>query len=1121
MIPGVSGDLLSGAYLAAQVDAQATTGPPGGTGWMRAVLRWWRRAAQVLGPATAHRAMLDIGARPLLDLLGLRLAHVEGHPWGHAAVLVHADEPVATLICARWGTTPATAWRQALRSTLATRLPWALVFSGGSLSLIDATRPWARRSIAFDLAAASRHPRALAALWMLGGGHALRGGVDGGLGRAVAGSDAAGSVVCSALGRGVLDALQALMRELGSGTEHRPDRPMRDRLVFDQCLTIVYRLLFLLFAEARQLLPMWHRVYRDAYSMAGLCNRLIDDPDAPGVWDALQAMARLSHAGCDVDDLRVTAFNGRLFAPARTPLAEHGRVRDGAAAEAVLALGTTPTACGRRPVAFHDLGVEQLGAVYERVLEYEPVRLRRTLALRRTSAERKATGSFYTPRAMTDFLVRRTLGPLVEGRSADAILALKVLDPAMGSGAFLVAACRFLAERVEQARIAEGAWVEGDITATDRAGLARSVAERCLYGIDRNPTAVQLARLSLWLTTLAADRPLTFLDHHLAVGNSLIGARLVDLGRPPGRAPEANSADQRSLFGDLARQAWGREVVPGRHRLEQDPSNTAADVRDKERLLDRIGGPGGLSIRWSRAADVWCGLALQPGRISPGLYADLQQHVAGEPTALPSRDLAPRAGQAMALARAHAAVHWELLFPEVFLDEEGAPRVEAGFDAVLGNPPWDVMRADTGDGGRRATSRADAAAALRFIRASGQYPLHSTGHVNQYQLFLERALQALAPGGRFGLILPVGLQCDVGSAGLRRALLDRCRMDTWMAFDNRRALFPIHRSVRFLLLAGTSGDRTTAVPMMDGGSDVTCLTTLPDDARSRWSGAPGVTISRGFLDRWDPVHLTVPDVVTPLAMAVAARAMALPRLSAPDGWGVTFGRELNATDDRKDFVPRSPRGSASLVPVIEGKHVRPFAVDTEASTSALPAARASALLGTRWTHPRICYRDVASSTNRLTLIAAVLPSGVVSTHTLFCARTAMNAGDTWCLTGLLNSLVANYLVRLQVTTHVTTALMARLPVPRPASGSAPHGALAACAQELSRCGSIEQNAGTYARLNALAAALYGLTEAEYAHIVSTFPLLPEPVRSRCIAAWGRSRGLEVLDLLSPTTPPSR
>jgi hypothetical protein len=1102
VIPGVSGDLLSSGYLDGRVEAEAARDRPQATAWMRAMLRWWHRAARALGPASARRALLDIGARPLMELLDLRVAHVESHSWGHAAVLIHGEHPVATLLCAPWGTTPASAWRHALGGSLATRLPWALVFSGGTLSLVDATRPWARRSLAFDFAAVCRHPRALLALWALGRGDALRGGAGGDLGRAVTASDTGGTAVCTALGRGVLEALQALMRELGGAGPGSSCRSVDDRRVFDQSLTIVYRLLFLLFAEARLLVPTWHRIYREAYSMEALCDRLIDDPRAPGVWQAVQAMARLAHAGCAVDDLRVTAFNGRLFAPARTPLAEHRRVGDRAAAEAILALGTSATRRGRRRVAFHDLGVEQLGAVYERVLDYEPARQQRTLTLRCTSADRKTTGSFYTPRAMTDFLVRRTLGPLVEGRSADAILSLRVLDPAMGSGAFLVAACRFLAERVEHARIAEGTWTDGEITDADRAQVARMVAERCLYGIDRNPTAVQLARLSLWLTTLAADRPLTFLDHHLAAGNSLIGARLSDLTKPPGAMGRPHAPGQRSLFGDEAREGWARAVVPERERLAHDPSDTPADVREKERRLDRIVGEQGLSNRWAHAADLWCGLALQPGRVSPGLYADLQAHVTGTGTALPARDLRPRADQALAAARAHDAAHWELLFPEAFLGRDGVPREDAGFDAVLGNPPWEVMRADTGDGGRRAGSRDDTAAAMRFIRASGHYPLHASGHVNQYQLFVERALQALARGGRFGLILPAGLQCDVGSAGLRRALFDRCRMDTWIAFDNRRAIFPIHRSMRFLLLTGTEGGRTAAVPMMDAGMDVSCLTRLPDDGRTVDQAAGQVTVSRAFLDSWDPVHLTLPNVATPLAMAVAARALAAPALADARGWHVTFGRELNASDDRPDFVTSASGAPTDTVPVVEGKHVRPFGVDTAHITTFVPTSRAAALVGSRCAHPRVCYRDVASATNRLTLIAAVLPAGVVSTHTLFCAKVPLDPPDAWCLTALLNSLVANYLVRLQMTTHVTTTLMARLPVPRPPNGTVAHDTLAGCARDLATCASFEDNVAAYARLNAIAAALYGLNDDEYAHVVSTFPLLPESIRARCVEAWG-------------------
>src|SRR5262249_58448022 len=122
------------------------------------------------------------------------------------------------------------------------------------------------------------------------------------------------------------------------------------------------------------------------------------------------------------------------------------------------------------------------------------------------------------------YLVRRTLQPLVRDVSSDAILRLRIVDPAMGSGAFLVAACRYLAAAFEAAIVREGVCHQTDVGEPERAGIRRSIAERCLYGIDLNPMAVQLARLSLWLATLASDRPLTFLDHRLQVGDSLLGA---------------------------------------------------------------------------------------------------------------------------------------------------------------------------------------------------------------------------------------------------------------------------------------------------------------------------------------------------------------------------------------------------------------------------------------------------------------------------------------------------------------------------------------------------------------------------------------------------------------------
>src|SRR5262249_39711249 len=149
------------------------------------------------------------------------------------------------------------------------------------------------------------------------------------------------------------------------------------------------------------------------------------------------------------------------------------------------------------------------------------------------SGLRKATGTFYTPQPIAEYVVRRTLAPLAATASSDRLLSLRIIDPSMGSGAFLVAACRYLAGAYEAALVREGQVHPGDVDDDDRASMRRLIAERCLYGVDLNPMAVQLARLSLWLATLAADRPLSFLDHRLLTGDSLLGAWLANLKQPP------------------------------------------------------------------------------------------------------------------------------------------------------------------------------------------------------------------------------------------------------------------------------------------------------------------------------------------------------------------------------------------------------------------------------------------------------------------------------------------------------------------------------------------------------------------------------------------------------------
>lgn len=1082
MIPGVGGRLVSHAYLEQQLLPSLAASPDhaGVATVGRHLARWWRHVNSTLGPASSARAVCDIAAAPLLEVLGHHTPAMTPHDWGLTGSI--ASSPIAIVVLP-WLASLDASWTHVLRAALAGGARWAMVTNGHSLRIVDCSRIWSRQAVDFDFSTLLTDARGVAVLLGLAGSQSAPAVV-------AAESDRHSARVCHSLGNGVLAALPQLIESLG-----------RSPASFEQALTVVYRVLFLLFAEARGLVPVWHDVYRDAYTIDALCRRMTERPGAPGLWASLQAISRMAHAGCRAGELTVTPFNGRLFSPLHAPLVERRVVPDSIAQAVVLSLATVESATGRHRIAYHDLGVEQLGSVYERVLEYEVARTPAAIVLKKTSTERKSTGSFYTPRSITEFVVRRTLHPLVDRKTADEILSLRVVDPAMGSGAFLVAACHYLADQCEQALIREGSWRADEVGVADRIGLRRAVAERCLYGVDLNPTAVQLARLSLWLTTLASDRPLTFLDHHLAVGDSLIGARLSDLARCPiASAPSRRRSDpQLPLFGDDVAGVARAVVLPARIRLALDPSDTLDAVKAKERTLAALAAPDGPFAKWSAAADVWCAASLWTGAPpSPALVAEGLTGILGGVTTLPRARLSAWIEEACAIARTHAVFHWELAFPEVFFDADGRPRPLGGFDAVIGNPPWDMLRADTGPAGARLSDRSRTAALLRFFRASGMYDCQSSGHANRYQLFLERAWQLARPGGRWGLILPSGIATDHGSSLLRRRLFDRCSVDTWLGFDNRHAIFPIHRSVRFVLMSATNGGSTERLDFQCGLQKADVLDQLPSQPRERAQHG-SLSVSRSRLESWDPEHLTVPEIANAQALAIFTRAAAsLPRLSSPDGWGAKFGRELNATDDRPHFVRKGHRDS---LPIVEGKHLQPFHVMLDHTAAGIPRAIAATLIDPRasFDRVRLAYRDIASATNKVTLIAALLPPNTLSTHTVFCLKTALDARSQWCLLALLNSLPANYLVRLSVTTHVTTALMARLPVPRPSRTSAAFAELVSLARALAEKG-IVAAPESYARVNAIAANLYGLTAEQYEHVVASFPLLSEELRSQCLNA---------------------
>lgn len=1091
-LPGVGGHLFPSQFLAERapvVDPRRQA----------SLARWWADVARVCGPATGARTVFDLVAMPLFARLGFRARDLAASRDGLAARLVTPrGQAVALHVLGwrGWAARPPAPWRDAIATARLHGADWCFVLAPPHLSLVPARGHASRRALDFTF------PDALegdASGILLTLAHATAFDGRAGAGRTPGPrtpvdhwlADAAGyhARLHGHLQAGVVEALHALTRVL---RRRAPVAPT----AFDESLTLVYRVLFLLFAESRALVPVHHPIYRDTYTLTSLCEDAMR-AGSLGFWDALAAITTLARTGGEVDSLRVFPFNGHLFAKRSAPSLEsdrrhtgptpRSRARDHALRETLLALGTRTDRAGRLPLHYGDFGVEQLGAVYERVLDLDPDTVGTSQpapAPRSThSPARKDTGTFYTPQSIADLTIRRTLGPLIDGASADHILTLRIVDPAMGSGAFLVAALHYLAVAYERALLAEGRYAPLEIDDDLRARLRRIIAQRCLFGVDNNPVAVQVARLSLWLATLAHGKPLGFLDHRLRVGNSLIGTAPDII-----RRPVAATTHALPLFDGLDRQLQHslRGLTTPLNAMASQPDESVDDVRRKEHEWTRLMAPDGPASRWQTAMHLWCARWFWPQTSHPPAPAEL---AAAIDSLLHGRD-AIGGGHvdrwrhlAEHRAAAHRFFHWPVEFADVFYDESGQPRPDAGFDAVIGNPPWEMLRRDTHS--RRQGQERDPL--VRFIRESGLFPRCRRGQVNLYQPFVDRALQLTSPRGRVGLVLPWGMAVDDGAAELRRAVVDPGLLDTIIGFDNCRGLFPIHRGVRFAIVVMRSSPREGADVVTRARFGVTTAEEAdaipaagePEEADTlplRLGRDVMVTLggpTRRWLDlrRWSDLDWL-------------AQVRRFPPLGSADGWDVSFSRELNASDDKNLFRDRGPGRKGHLV--AEGKHIGPFTFDRRGPTKVVgDATLASRLPDRRYAHARLAYRDVSGVGNTHALVAAIIPAGIVTTHTLFCLRTKLPIDQQHFLCGLFNSAVFDRLVRLEMGSHVTTTLVENLPVP-PWTGSPVQREIAALAKDLATSGLRDlgtsgprnpENPGTpglRSQMNVLVHAMYAL-----------------------------------------------
>jgi hypothetical protein len=674
-----------------------------------------------------------------------------------------------------------------------------------------------------------------------------------------------------ALGTGFLahPANAALREALRRGALDRQD-------YYRELLRLVYRLIFLFVAEDREVLfdPASSAEARERYLRYYSTARLRDlaarrrGTRHGDLWEGLKVLMRALAAGAGAPGLALPALGSFLWSPEAIPHLEAAQLSNEHFLAAVRSLSEVTEGGVRRAVDYRNLGTEELGSVYESLLELHPeVNLDAATFELKVEAghERKVTGSYYTPPQLVQCLLDTALEPVLAERvrapdPEAAILSLKVLDPASGSGHFLVAAAHRIARRLAAVRTGDA---EPSPEAVRKA--LRDVVSRCIYAVDVNEMAVELCKVSLWLEALDPGRPLSFLDAHVKRGNSLLGVTpaLLARGIPDAAYKEAHALDdkeacralrkrnraERSLLVSGARQtmleewatAQSRELAKAVQHLAEISDDTSETVAAKEEVFREI-VEGDAYRRAKLAADAWCAAFFLPKRKgSDGITTDTVRRLLESPDSVPEA----LKQEVERVASELAFFHWHLEFPEVFRVGNGEPENpeagwSGGFDVVLGNPPWErvkleekqffAARAPEVAASRTKAERHRAIEKLReddpalyrayrealhqakseldFLHGSGRYPLCGRGDTNTYAVFAETFRMLLAPTGRAGMVVPTGIATDDTTQHFFADLVNRRQLASLYDFENRKGLFPgVDRRYKFCLLTLTGAER--------------------------------------------------------------------------------------------------------------------------------------------------------------------------------------------------------------------------------------------------------------------------------------------------------------------------
>ncbi|MEM5501848.1 hypothetical protein WNY59_09625 [Ahrensia kielensis] len=679
--------------------------------------------------------------------------------------------------------------------------------------------------------------------------------------------------------------------------------------VREAALILLYRLLFILYAEDRDLLPVKDKRYDD-YGLRlrvreDVGNR-VDQKDVfsntqPRYWNQLDGLCGAIDKGDP--SIGLPPYNGGLFDAVRTPLLTKIRLADTVMAEVIDKLSYERKAGEeKRYINYRDLSVQQLGSIYERLLEHEVVREGGLVDIRPNIFARKGSGSYYTPDSLVGLIIEETIAPLIEEHTiafhakseelskdevtvtsrklaalkkldpAEAILNLKICDPAMGSGHFLVSLVDYMTDKVIEGIAAVGSivdWTEDDATyisplaarvdairdtiidnaetegwtvdaeqLDDRHIIRRMVLKRCVYGVDKNPMAVELAKVALWLHSFTVGAPLSFLDHHLHCGDSLFGS-WVSKGRELASIyglPALLDKPMKEAIGSAAsmqqiEQLADAEIAEA-HKSAQIYEGVRSMVEPLDCFLKFVHALQWLDVRGknNKAAlqayfdgEYGDPFMIAAGRDNPRRPGQAKEEMAmrGQMTQTEKLDrFLSIWNKARQLIEEERFTNWQVTFPGLWTDWN-ADKLSGGFDAIIGNPPWDRIKLQqvewfaarrreialaqrasdrkamitalkTGDDPlakdfAKASGRAEATA--KVARKSDDYPLLSGGDINLYSLFVERAMKLVKPEGIVGLLTPSGIASDKTSSVFFKGVATEGRLKSLYDFENRRTRY--------------------------------------------------------------------------------------------------------------------------------------------------------------------------------------------------------------------------------------------------------------------------------------------------------------------------------------------